>query len=274
MSWLPAITVLLLVNAAELVAIALAPLMRAHGRRGSKRHAHVRMGDQGLEVGSWKLGIDQRRPRVVSERTDEQTLLRALSDADPNIRLTAARLVGERRIGDDVALVEVLTTVDEAAGRLLVGSRPAQHGPPPSELLAIAARADERGRVAAIRLLGAYVDSRSRRALAALLADADARIRGEAASALAASTRLGYPNPLEPAIVNRLIEMLGGERSQTVIVEVVDALTYSLDRQVPAALMRLIPSSNGAVRERLIEAGAVFAQLVQSGTRAVEGARP
>lgn len=270
MSWLPAITVLLLVNAAMLAAIAVASPVR----RFRLRAMRTRRGQVAFQIQqALSASSATERSRTVAERPDAQTLRQALSDPDANRRLAAARRIGERSIGDDVALVQVLAGVDEQCGRLIVGSRAAQDGPARAELLSIAAQPDATGRLTAIRLLGAYVDARSRRALVALLADPDSRVRSEGAAALAASARLGYPQPLEPSIVQRLIEMLDGERSPAVIVEAVDALTYSLDQQVPAVLVGMIPSSNGAVRERLIEANAVFAHLVRHGTRAVEVAR-
>jgi HEAT repeat protein len=269
MSWLPAITVLLVVNAAMLLAIAVASPVR----RFRLRAMRTRRGPVAFEIQqALNSSSATERSRAIAERRDVQTFRQALSDPDANLRLTAARRMGEQGIGDDVALVQVLTGIDEQCGRLIVGSRAAQNGPARAELLSIAARPDAAGRLSAIRLLGAYVDSRSRRALVALLADPDARVRGEAAAALGASARLGYPHPLEPSIVQRLIELLGTERSQAVFLEAVDALTYSLDQQVPSALVGMIPSSNGVVRERLIEANALFAHLVRHGTGAVEGA--
>jgi len=52
-----------------------------------------------------------------------------------------------------------------------------------------------------------------------------------------------------------------------VTAQVIDALTYSLDPRVPAALLRQIPSSRDSMRERLVESAALFAHLVTSAER-------
>jgi hypothetical protein len=119
-------------------------------------------------------------------------------------------------------------------------------------------------RAAAIRLLGTHSDSESRSALAELLRDRDPAIAREAAAAAAASARAGYPRPLDAGVVDELLRVLDEELVRAVVVEAIDALAYSLDPRVPAALLRRIPSSRGSLRERLIESGALFAHLVQS----------
>lgn len=100
------------------------------------------------------------------------------------------------------------------------------------------------------------------------LSDPDSTIRREAAAAAGAVARGGYPQPLDRVVVDQLLRLLEEEQVHGVLVEAIDALAYSLDARTPPALLRRIPSSRGSMRERLIEAGALFAHLAQSAEHA------
>jgi len=131
--------------------------------------------------------------------------------------------------------------------------------------MAVDRRADDR--IAAVRLLGTTCDPQARRVLTMLLGDPDPLVRRVSAGAAAWSARVGYPQPLEVTLVDRLLHALEHEQVEAVTAQVIDALTYSLDPRVPAALLRQIPSSRDAMRERLVESAALFAHLVQSAER-------
>ncbi len=126
-------------------------------------------------------------------------------------------------------------------------------------------------RTAAIRLLGTDQHPRAQEALAALLADTERTVRLEAAGAAAWSARSNYPRRLHRSLVERLIVTL--EQDDSALLEhVIDALAHSGDPSVPAALIARIPVSSGRIRERVIEAGVLFAFLTRWAGRYREGA--
>jgi hypothetical protein len=107
-------------------------------------------------------------------------------------------------------------------------------------------------------------------ALATLLGDSDRAVRSATAASIAAAARRGYPHPLHPVLVDRLLQLLECEPHTTVLLAVIDALASSRDPRVPAALLTRIPTASRPIRERIVEAGALFAQLRTSAGRRTE----
>lgn len=263
MSWLPALTLLAAANAILLIAIAVAPMLRRAGLRAWKtRQASVR-----LAAVNGIAGAITRPAQAVSVAESLPALVARLSDPVLEVRLAAARVIGRRGPGDDLALCRMLSGIDQQTSRALLASLSRRDQPLRSEVVAIAADSQAEHRTSAIRMLGTTSDPRARRALALLVDDRDSSVRHEAATAAAASARIGYPRPLDPVLVDRLLQRLAEETVHSIVAEMVDALAYSLDPRVPAAFLRRIPASGGSLRERLVESGALFAHLVQSAER-------
>jgi hypothetical protein len=78
------------------------------------------------------------------------------------------------------------------------------------------------------------------------------------------AARVGHPGALDQVLVERLTQALRAETHPAVLNHVLDALAHSADRAAPAALLGTIPSASPPLRERLVEAAALFAQLVAS----------
>jgi HEAT repeat protein len=232
----PAITVLALLNGLLLCAIAVAPLVRR-----------------------WRVRAF-RRQQIAVRREPLTTNHQPLANHQP---LTS----NHQPAGDDLELCATLTRLDRQARYELLASLDRHDQSPAPELLAMAADRGAADRIAAIRLLGTTCDSRARRVLTTLLGDPDPTVRRVSAAAAAWSARVGYPTPLDEALVERLLQTLEHEPLPPVVAEVIEALTYSLDPRVPAALLRQIPSSRDAMRERLVESTALFTHLTQSAER-------
>jgi len=194
-------------------------------------------------------------------------LVQRSSDPVPEIRVAAVRLIGCYGVGGDVALCRMLSGMDPLTSRALLASVSRRDQPPRPEVLTIATDSHADHRASAIRMLGTTSDPRARRALTLLLGDRDSRVRHESATAAASSARIGYPEPLDPVLVDRLLQRLAEETVQGIVAEVIDALAHSLDPRVPAAFLGRIPASGGSLRERLVESGALFAHLLQSAQR-------
>jgi HEAT repeats len=238
MGWFPAITVLALLNVGLLLAIAIAPVVRRWRLRSMRRN---------------------HQPLTTNEplTTHHQPLTNHLPLTTHHQPLTS----------NDRELCALLTRLDRQARNVLLASLDRRDVPAREEVLAMAVdrRADDR--VAAVRLLGTTCDPQARRVLTMLLSDPDPLVRRVSAGAAAWSARVGYPHPLDATLVDRLLHALEHEQVEAVTAQVIDVLTYSLDPRVPAALLRQIPSSRDAMRERLVESAALFAHLVQSAER-------
>ena len=232
MGWFPAITVLALLNVGLLLAIAIAPVVRRWRLRSMRRRNHQPL------------------------TTNHQPLT--------NPPLTPNH---QQPTSNDRDLCALLTRLDRQARNVLMASLDRRDVPARAEVLTMAVdrRADDR--IAAVRLLGTTCDPQARLLLTRLLGDPDPLVRRVSAGAAAWSARVGYPQPLEATLVDRLLHALEHEPVEAVTAQVIDALTYSLDPRVPAALLRQIPSSRDAMRERLVESAALFAHLVQSAKR-------
>ena len=226
----PAITFLALLDTLLLLAIAIAPLVRL---RRLKR----------IRQTSSKRGLNVRK-----------------------FRAAALPSPGDLQGRDNLALCGILSGLDRhARNRLLASLDPRQ--PIGADVLTLAADRSAESRLSAIRLLGTTCDLRARRMLAMLLGDADPAVRRVSAAAAAWSARLGYPRPLDGALVDRLLETLDHDPAPAVVAEAIGALTYSLDPRVPAAFLQHIPSSGDTVREHLVESSALFAHLLNSVER-------
>ena len=233
MGWFPAITVLALLNVGLLLAIAIAPVVRRWRLRSMRRRIQ-----QPLTTNHQPL----TNPQPLTTNHQPPT-------------------------NNDHELCALLTRLDRQARNVLMASLDRRDVPARAEVLAMAVdrRADDR--IAAVRLLGTTCDPQARRVLTMLLGDPDPLVRRVSAGAAAWSARVGYPQPLEATLVDRLLHALEHEPVEAVTAQVIDALTYSLDPRVPAALLRQIPSSRDAMRERLVESAALFTHLVQSAER-------
>jgi HEAT repeat protein len=232
MGWFPSITVLALLNVGLLLAIAIAPVVRRWRLRSMRRHQPLTTNYEPL--------TSYHQPLTTHHQP--------LTTNDPD-------------------LCALLTRLDRQARNVLLASLDRRDVPARAEVLAMAVdrRADDR--IAAVRLLGTTCDPQARRVLTMLLGDPDPVVRRVSAAAAAWSARVGYPQPLDATLVDRLLHALEHEQIEAVTAQIIDALTYSLDPRVPAALLRQIPSSRDALRERLVESAALFAHLVQSAER-------
>jgi hypothetical protein len=226
----PAITFLALLDALLLLAIAIAPLVRLRRLRRLRQTSSKRA-----------LGVPAFRPAALPRP-------------------------GDLQVRDDLALCGILSGLDRRARNTLLASLD-RNQPIGADVLALAADRNAESRLSAIRLLGTTCDLRARRMLAMLLGDADPAVRRVSAAAAAWSARVGYPRPLDEALVDRLLETLDRDPAQVVVAEAIGALTYSLDPRVPAAFLRHIPSSGDSIREHLVESSALFAHLLNSVER-------
>jgi hypothetical protein len=230
MGGFPAVTVLAQLNALLLLAIVLAPLAR-------------RMRIRSL-----------RRLRVIAHPDKPPTHRQPLATQQP-VAINESELCA------------ILTHLDRQARNALLASLDRRAQPAHPDVLSLATDRRAADRISAIRLLGTTCDVQAQHTLARLLADADPEIRRVTASASAWSARVGYPHSLDAALVDRLLHALEHEQAEPVLKAVIDALAYSLDPRVPAALLRRIPASRDAIREHLVESGALFAHLAQSAER-------
>ena len=233
MGWFPAITVLALLNGGLLLAIATAPVVRRWRLRSMRRRNHQPL------------------------TTNRQPLTNLQPLTTNHQPLTS----------NDGELCALLTRLDRQARNVLLTSLNRRDVPARAEVLAMAVDRRANDRIAAVRLLGTTCDPQARRILTMLLGDADPLVRRVSAGAAAWSARVGYPQPLDATLVDRLLHAIEHEQVEAVTAQVIDALTYSFDARVPAALLRQIPSSRDAMRERLVESAALFAHLVQSADR-------
>jgi hypothetical protein len=233
MGWFPAITVLALLNVGLLLAIAIAPVVRRWRLQSMRRRNH-----QALTTNHQPLTTNYQ------PQTNHQP---------PTT--------------NDRELCALLTRLDRQARNVLLASLDRRDVPARAEVLAMAVDRRAADRIAAVRLLGTTCDPQARRVLTTLLGDPDPLVRRVSAGAAAWSARVGYPQPLDATLVDRLLNELEHEQVEAVTAQVIDALTYSFDPRVPAALLRQIPSSRDALRERLVESAALFAHLVRSAER-------
>jgi HEAT repeat protein len=191
-----------------------------------------------------------------------EALTKRFSDRVIDIRLAAARVFAATAGGaDQLPLCQILSRIDAPTARAILSWLPHQGARTCAATASIAADHRRRDRATAIALLGTGCAASAGPVLLTLLADPDPVIRSAAAAAAAAAARSGYPRPLDRAMVDRLLQLLERDSHPSVVIRVIDALASSLDPRVPAALLQRIPASSGPVRERIIEAGALFAQL-------------
>jgi HEAT repeat protein len=191
-----------------------------------------------------------------------EPLIERLSDRVIDIRLAASRLFAASAArADDIPLCQILSRIDPPTARTILAWLPPQRPRTCAATASIATDPSRRDRASAIALLGAGCSAINRSTLLALLDDPDPAVRSASAAAAAAAARSGYPQPLDRALVDRLIHLFEREPHTGVMIPVIDALASSLDPTVPAVLLQRIPASSGPVRERIVEASALFAQL-------------
>jgi hypothetical protein len=197
-----------------------------------------------------------------------EPLIERLSDRVIDIRLAASRVFAAA-VGraDGLPLSQVLSTIDPYTARTILAWLPLQRPGTCAAAASVATNPSRRDRTTAIALLGAGCGASTRPVLLALLGDPDPDVRAAGAAAAGAAARNGYPQPLDRALVDRLIHMFQRESHTSVVIPVIDALASSLDPRVPAVLLQQIPASSGPVRERIVEAGAFFAQLTWAAER-------
>jgi len=197
-----------------------------------------------------------------------EPLIERLSDHVIDIRLAASRLFAASAAGaDDLPLCQVLSRIDPPTARTILAWLPPQRPGTCAATASIATDPSRRDRTTAIALLGAGCAASARPVLLTLLGDPDPAVRSAGAAAAAAAARNGYPQPLDHALVDRLIHLLERESHTSVVIPVIDALASSLNPTVPAVLLQRIPASAGPVRERIVEASALFAQLTWAAER-------
>src|SRR5262245_38755836 len=165
-------------------------------------------------------------------------LVSALVDAVPDVRHAAAGAIGSVSIlRSESTLCELLGRIDEHTGRTVLLGLPRLPQVLPIGAAAIATDRAARDRMAAIRVLGADLSAQAASVLALLLDEPDRSVQIEAARAAVWMARCTYPDRLDPTLADRLLAVLGRERTTALLVPVIDALAHSGDSRVPAALL-------------------------------------
>ena len=189
-------------------------------------------------------------------------LVPALTDDGPDVRHAAAAAMGTTSIGvNGSTLCDVLSQVDEDTSRAMLLGLSRLPDNLPRGVAAIATNRAARHRMAAIRLLGAGRSAPGALVLASLLDDSDRNAQIEAARAAAWLARCTYPDRLDRTLADRLLVVLGRERTPALLVPVIDALAHSGDSRVPAAFLGRMADTQDSIRERLVEATALFGHL-------------
>lgn len=210
------------------------------------------------------------------ECTDSSTALmddleRRVHDRHPDIRLTAARLIGRAATDRDLSrLLRLLVATDAGMQQTLLTAMSRADQPLAVKAIAAAEDPSSADRLSAIAIVGTGSDGRARQAIATLLRDRDPGVRSAAAVAAGRTLRIGWPmkgSALAAAdaprdrLVDQLLRLVAEESIAAVLHPVVQALACSGDDRAPAALLGRISSASPALRERLIEGSALIAQL-------------
>jgi HEAT repeat protein len=206
--------------------------------------------------------------RFRSDRAIQEAAYRALRDPQLDIRIAAAAAISPAVSAPDAAQIAgILARTDDRTVDALLAHLSTSRESSWTHVVPIAADTRSPYRRAAIRLLGTDVHPRAQAALAGFLEDDDPSIRIESAVASARVARLAFPKRLEQALAQRLLAVLERSSEAPLLLHVVDALACSGHPDVPGALVARIPASAGPIRERLVDASALFDHL----SRWVEG---
>jgi hypothetical protein len=190
---------------------------------------------------------------------------RCVEDSDDNVRYAAAGLFGRKAAPAHLRRVlEWLTRADALTADALLNGLTREVQPLATAAIPMAREDGHAQQPAAIALLGTTSQEEPLRVLGSLLADNSPRVRSEAARAAARAARLGYPKPLPPALADRLLDVVAQERVESVLLAAIAALACSADARAAGGLLGRVPIASAAMRERLVEAGALIGQLSQA----------
>jgi HEAT repeat protein len=205
-------------------------------------------------------------------RAVRDSLLKVLSsEASPPLRATAARALGTVLAdADSVQRLQTLASADVASQRILLAELSRTGHTVDSHLIAVVSNPAAPQRLAAIRLLGSAGGARAEALIAQFLSDPDDQVRSEGAAAAAWIARTAYPAPISGALGTALVNAAEQETTPAVVGHLIEAISYSRDKRAPAALLKRIPVSAGPVKDRLIEAVALYERLNQWAPFAAE----
>ena len=188
-------------------------------------------------------------------------LVAAMEDPAAVVRLAAADAIGRGRSRlDPSAMCTLVESADGPARHVFLVAL-TQSGGTGDAFVSMAQNPSSPHRLAAIRLLGASRSREVRAALVHLLDESDRTVRAESAAAAAWIARTAYPDPIEPALTDRLLALVERHSSPAIVEPAIEALAHSGDERVPPALLARIPGSPQAIGERLVEAAALFGHL-------------
>jgi len=188
-------------------------------------------------------------------------LVAAMEDPAAVVRLAAADAIGRGRSRlDPSAMCTLVESADGPARHVFLVAL-TQSGGTGDAFVPMAQNPSSPHRLAAIRLLGASRSREVRAALVHLLDESDRMVRAESAAAAAWIARTAYPDPIEPALTDRLLALVERHSSPAIVEPAIEALAHSGDERVPPALLARIPGSPQAIGERLVEAAALFGHL-------------